>query len=702
LEVAIDGFDMSFIRSPITLAGALYHKHNTKEYAGGIAISLSKLSIAALGMYSQMDAIATPPTPAYDSFFVYAMVEGLIFTVGWAEIRGIIAGFGYNSRLRFPTVEQITIFPLVQGFSSPGGFNMDDAIKSLTGSDSFMTPSKGSLWMALGLVVRACEIIDMRAVVTLALGTEQLEMGIVARATASLPRGGNGDHALVFIDLSLSGKLDLYHGELAIDGLINPTSFILTKDCRPFGGFAIRTWFGRSPHEGDWMVSFGGFHPHYKVPSHYPVPPRLGISWNLGSNLRVTGNAYAAVTSGAVMAGGLLQAVFSAGPFGAHFDAHADFLVNLKPLYYEADIGISAGVYFEIRLLFIRKKFSLDLGASLHLEGPPIHGKVTFDMCIFSFSVSFGSGGHSSVRAIKLAELMELVLQEAATHKSGNVIANSHTFTVVSGLLGDSEDAKNKDTQQKPPKTDNKKDAWTVRSDNFIFQVRSAVPATKAEVEVAGGGHGASFAGDTIISRPMHMKQGHAGITSEMSVKIRRVADEKVLAFRALGGVDDKLPANYWGRYSENPGDYMRPDPVTMPPVVKHLVGMTMVPPEPKRSTDDMRVFKSVPDKHAGAPWVAGAVSSRATRFVDDREARESVKWSRVRGGMSGKARGREKKFTRGDILECFIAAAHPPGRDAESRKVAEGYRKIWATVPRVVLDEPARFYISPPTVFCN
>ncbi|KAI0126363.1 hypothetical protein BJ170DRAFT_403300 [Xylariales sp. AK1849] len=695
LEVQIEGFDMSFDRSPVMLAGALYHKPGTKAYYGGIAISLKKLSIAALGMYSQIDAQPSPPTPAYDSFFVYGMMEGLIFTVGWAEIRGLIAGFGYNSRLRLPTVDQITTFPLVQGFSTPGGFSMDQAITSLTGPDSFMTPSKGSLWMALGLIIRACEAIDMKAVATLALGPDQTEIGLVARATATLPRGSSADDALILIDLSVVGKLDLIHGELAVDGLINPTSFILNKNCRPSGGFSIRTWFSNSPYEGDWVVSFGGYHPLYKVPSHYPVPPRLGITWNLGDNLRVTGNAYAAVTPGAIMAGGLLQAVFSAGPIGAHFDAHADFLVNLKPLHYQADMAISAGVYYEIRVWLVRKKISVNIGATLHLEGPPIHGQVHFDLCVVSFNVSFGSGRAEGVRAIKLWELMDLVLQDAAKNKNGNTINNPHTLTVVSGLLGDG-------TQKETTaiKDASKKDPWVVRSDNFLFQVRSAVPVTNAVIE-SDGGSGASYAGRSIISRPMHMKEGNRGITSPMNVKVRRAGTKEVLPFKAVSRIDDKLPANYWGRYSENPGDYMRPDPKTMPSSIDHLVGMTVTPPPPKRSEKSMPAFKPVADAFRAGPWQPGSVPKKATRFVDDDDARDSVKWSRVRAAMSTKARGKQTKLGREDIVKSFIDIAHP-GTDAQTKKVHDAYRRIGASVPSVVLDDPARFYISPPTVFCN
>ncbi|CVK98185.1 uncharacterized protein FMAN_12252 [Fusarium mangiferae] len=726
IDVEVEGFDMAFTRMPIQIAGALHHKPGTKAYFGGVAISLSTFSIAALGSYEQVPANAATGTPEYDSFFIYAMMEGLIFTMGWAEIRGLMAGFGYNSRLRLPTVEQLSTFPLIQGFDQKGGFNMDQAVKSLTGPGAFVTPSMGSIWLALGLVIRACEAIDMRAVATVALGPNQTDIGLIARATATLPRRASPDKALVLIDLSVVGKLDLVNGELSVDGLINPTSFILNKDCRPSGGFAIRSWFGKNnPHSGDWVVSFGGYHPMYQVPAHYPRPQRLGISWTLSSNLRVTGNAYAAITPGAIMAGGMLQAVFSAGPLGAHFDAHADFLVNLKPLHYVADMAVSAGVYYEIRVWRFRKKISVNVGASLHLEGPPIHGKVHFDLSVVSFTVSFGSGSSEGKRIISLRELMELVLQEAGDkRKEDNTIVNPHTFTAVSGLLGD--DKKKSDTVSKASsnKVASEKERWHVRSDNFIFSVRSAVPTNSVGIE---GRSGTQYSGNSIISRPMQMKEDtndSLKIKSTFSVKVWNPKAQKIVPFREVAKVEDQLPANYWGPYSENTADYMRPD--RMPPKVSHLVGATLVPPAPSAPEQSIPVFKSMPQNHDAPPWKPEKIK-KSVRYLDHANARDSVKWSRVKGAMGLEPEAKREKppmdtillteagaakeaaapeplFTkpyRKGILASFIKLAHS-GTDAESFKVQKAYESIGDNVPDVILNDPQRFYIGPPTVFCN
>ncbi|KAJ3527330.1 hypothetical protein NM208_g10753 [Fusarium decemcellulare] len=79
LKVSISGINVAFDCAPVLIAGGVEHVQNKQGemFAGDIAISLTQFSIGAV--------------------FVYAMVESTLFTVGWAEIRGLVAGFGYIS-----------------------------------------------------------------------------------------------------------------------------------------------------------------------------------------------------------------------------------------------------------------------------------------------------------------------------------------------------------------------------------------------------------------------------------------------------------------------------------------------------------------------------------------------------------------------------------------------------------------------------
>ncbi|KAM7195153.1 hypothetical protein V8F33_006827 [Rhypophila sp. PSN 637] len=737
VSIDIQGFELSFERSPLVLAGALEHQKTAQSnrFQGGIAISLKAISISALGMYEQVKA--APPVPEYDSFFVYGMVEGTLFTVGWAEVRGIIAAFGYNSRLRLPPVDQIISFPLVSGFNEggTGGISILGALKTLTGDggpNAWISPSMGSLWFAAGLVIRACQLLDIRAVATLALGPNQKEIGLLARATACLPRGSTPDKALMLIDLSILGKLDLQHGELAVDGQINPTSFILSRDCRPSGGFAIRTWFNaeeKNPHAGDWVVTFGGYHPLFQRPAHYPAPERLRIGWRVSSNLSVSGEAYAAITPGAVMAGIKMQAVFSLGPIGAYFDAQADFLVNMAPLRYEAVVAVSAGVSYEIRVWRFTKKLSASVGARLELEGPPLGGTVHFKVAFVSFSVDFGPRGQrGSPPALKLREFIDLVLKESSDE--GIQAKNPHTLAVVSGRLpsdGQQETGADKKKKNAQPET------WLVRAEAFVFQLRSPVPLgtyavntsmTAASTTSSVSGPTASKRRD-ILSRPMQLRQGDRdrALQSQLSLVAHPVnSSSSPVPLHCVSETWDQVSSNLWGEFSTNRDDYLRPE--KMAPTVNHLVGLTLRAPLPTLPSDTVTLNKTIEENWTAVPSTGNKLltrqsSERGGRYTKtDLETRESLQWSRVRGAMlphttvakggGGGAGGSAPRITREQVLDQLLSllfSAEKKENVGDDDKTANGeknYRRIGTIAPRIVASEPQRYYRAPPTVFVS
>ena len=63
---------------------------------------------------------------------------------------------------------------------------------------------------------------------------------------------------------------------------MTPASFLYAGLCRITGGFAFYLWF-EGEHEGDFVVSVGGYHPRFKKPDHYPVVPRLQLTYQIGA-----------------------------------------------------------------------------------------------------------------------------------------------------------------------------------------------------------------------------------------------------------------------------------------------------------------------------------------------------------------------------------------------------------------------------------
>ena len=105
----------------------------------------------------------------------------------------------------------------------------------------------------------------------------------------------------------------------------------------------------------------------------------------------VSGQFYFAITPKACMAGGCLNYSMGCGPLSAFFDLWVDFLMNFKPFYLMADIGVDVGVRFTLDLWICTIYISVDISASVHLEGPPFHGYAHIDFWVFGFDIYFGN-----------------------------------------------------------------------------------------------------------------------------------------------------------------------------------------------------------------------------------------------------------------------------------------------------------------------
>jgi hypothetical protein len=133
-------------------------------------------------------------------------------------------------------------------------------------------------------------------------------------------------------------------------------------------------YFQTNPHAGDWVFSVGGYHPKYQKPDWYPAVQRLGISWNPGKCMSVTGEAYFAVTPKVVMGGAMIRVTLSIGPVGAWLEASFDCLINFHPLHYSAGFNVSIGVTFDMDFWFIHIHIECSVGAWLTVQGPDFGG----------------------------------------------------------------------------------------------------------------------------------------------------------------------------------------------------------------------------------------------------------------------------------------------------------------------------------------
>ncbi len=292
---------------------------------------------------------------------------------------------GYNRELIVPDdLNQIPSFVLVAALDD-GGAMANDPMGELMKIGPSMPAKRGSFWLAVGLRGSTFVIVHVTAVVYVALDSG-VEIGLIGVARMAIP---SDDTALVSVELALKARYSSAEGTLSIQAQLTDNSYLLAPDCQLTGGFAYFMWFP----EGQFVLTLGGYNPHFQPPTQFPNVPRLGFNWGLPIGATIKGQAYFALTNTCIMAGARLDLTWGASCANVWFTAYADFLISWDPFYYEIDIGISVGASLSITICFfgcVTIGISISIGATLTIEGPPLHGTATLDLDVCSLTVSFG------------------------------------------------------------------------------------------------------------------------------------------------------------------------------------------------------------------------------------------------------------------------------------------------------------------------
>jgi hypothetical protein len=398
--VAISG---AFLKSTLVYppAGQPGSKTYT-AYSGKAVLKAETLTIGALGSYVQLDE--------GPSLFVYAFLDYPIGGPAFFFVRGLAAGFGYNRRLISPTVDRIADFPLVaeaSGQMQPG--SLADELSRL---QSYLPPSIGDYFLAVGIRFTTFEMIDTFILVAVAFG-HRFELNILGLSTMILPApdaASAGVTPLAEIQLALRATFVPDDGFFGISAQLTPNSFLLSRDCHLTGGFAFYSWFG-DQNGGDFVLSVGGYHPRFSRPAHYPLVPRLGFNWQVNSQLLLKGSAYYALTPSMLMAGGALNATWQDGNLKAWFDASMDFLIAWKPFHYEVDFHISVGASYTFHF-FGTHHITAHVGADVNIWGPEFSGQARVDLSIVSFTIRFIKTPKGQLQAQDWAHFRQSFLPE--------------------------------------------------------------------------------------------------------------------------------------------------------------------------------------------------------------------------------------------------------------------------------------------------
>ncbi len=372
------GIGIDYAGGPVEVGGS-FLRMGEMDFAGTALIKTEALTLSAIGAYS---AIGDDT-----SLFIYAVLDYPLGGPSFCFITGMAAGFGYNRSLLMPSIDEMATFPLVAEATAGAGLP-DDVMAELGKLERYLPPDLGQYFLAVGVKFTSFNLIDSFALLGVSFG-KRFEIDVIGLSTMVAPTpipDAAPVEPLAKVSIALMARFIPDEGLLAVDARITPDSFVLSKDCHLSGRFSFYSWFS-GDHSGDFVLTLGGYHPKFIPPAHYPRVPRLAFNWQVvPEELVIKGDAYYALTSHALMAGGHLEASYHSGKLRAHFNVGADFLIAWQPYHYDAETYIDVGGSYDTVLGTI----SVDVGAQLHLWGPEFAGTAEVDLSVATIPVTLG------------------------------------------------------------------------------------------------------------------------------------------------------------------------------------------------------------------------------------------------------------------------------------------------------------------------
>jgi len=520
------------------------------EFAGSATLRAKQLTLSATGMYAQLDG--------HPSLFLYAVLNSVFGGPPFFVVTGLAAGFGYNRALVLPSLEELPSFPLIaQALSDVEAPQGPGAVLGALGR--YVPASVGESFLAVGVRFTSFKIVDSFALL-IGRFSHRFEIDLLGLSTLVAPPSV-GSAALTTpiaqAQLAIKATFVPEEGILGVQGLVTPGSYVLSRACRLSGGFAFFSWFKDQPGEdgakaGDFVATLGGYHPDFVPPKHYPAVPRLQLQWQVNERLAIKGNAYYALTAHALMAGGLLEAVWTDSDVHASFIASADFLLAWQPYHYEAQVSVQ--MHADVTLhLFGTHQLSFDAGAAVHLWGPEFSGTAEVHLSVLGFDVSFN---------VEFGDQQALPCAVPWTSfRQAFLPADLVGAGIEAGLVRsvDGPDA-----------------AWVVDPLNCRIAVTSLVPVTAAT-------HLTSNVDARLGVSPMGVLA--AQFASQLEVTVRNANGDDVSALFDFKPIRKAMPAAMWGKpevYEVHGQRFVKPPALNGKPLIEEvLVGVALRPAVP-------------------------------------------------------------------------------------------------------------------------
>jgi hypothetical protein len=392
LGIAING-------GPVSGGGFVSYDSTNGRYTGVLALSVYNVQVTAIGL---LDTKLPNGESGY-SFLIVISVQftpiqlGFGFTLnGVGGICGINRDFvsdAIQAGLRAHNLDNV-LFPPNPIANAPTIVSELSAIFPPTQGRYVFGPMAKLGWGG------GINLVTAELCVLLTLPSPVI-VSILGQLDVNLP---NPSGAIVALHLDVLGTIDFGQKLFSLDATLHDSRIAAFT---VGGAMAMRLNWGASP---SFALAIGGFNPSFQPPDGFPQLARVTIALSETSALKLTAQAYLAITSNTFQIGAKCELTAGTGSFNVYGWIGFDALLTFTP--FSFDVDFTAG-------LALRSGTSTLMGISVdgELSGPTpwhIKGDAHISILFFSISVSvdvtWGSSQQVSPPPVDAWPLLEAAL----------------------------------------------------------------------------------------------------------------------------------------------------------------------------------------------------------------------------------------------------------------------------------------------------
>ncbi|MBL8685322.1 MAG: hypothetical protein JNK05_39450 [Myxococcales bacterium] len=347
------------IRTAVVSGSGSLQLDPPNRYLGSLTLTATQVAIRASAAVAAIEdgnaysVIASlfatfPSLPLGMGFFLRGIggLVGIHRAVSTSRWRSLIRS-GHAGAVLFPR--------LPHSGSSESSSRLDELIPLRAGRYSF-GPAVRIDYGAAGLAL---------AEFTLAILVElpsPLVFALVGSAEALLPQR---ELPVVELHIDLVGIVDAGQREISIDASLNNSRI---GPLELFGDLAFRLGWGEQPY---FLLSIGGFNPHFQAPSNFPTLRRLTLGYTApGGLVRLRIESYFAITSNTLQLGARIEVQVRVEIASIDGMLAFDALVIFSPFSFRIDFLASLSVtVFGAKLLAIHLEGTIKGPKPWHVTG---------------------------------------------------------------------------------------------------------------------------------------------------------------------------------------------------------------------------------------------------------------------------------------------------------------------------------------------